>query len=209
MRKAAVSAVIMASGNSTRMQQNKLFLTCEDQTFLERTIELVRSVGFGRAILVIKPEDLANIKVPRSFIVIENNASERGQSASVRFGTAQVQGEGVLFLTADQPLLTRELLMAIIRNGENNNIVFPTRGKKPSTPIYFGSAFFDELLRVNGDSGGRSVRDEHPEAWVTLPQGEDLLMDVDTPEDYRTLQQLTTKGNDLVEVDCELDLEFE
>lgn len=197
----------MASGHSLRMKQNKLFLTWQEQTFLERTMDLVRSVGFGRVVLVIKPEDLAKIKVPRSFTVIENNASERGQSASVRFGTAQVQGDGVLFLTADQPLLTRDLLMNIIRNGEKSNIVFPTRNKQPSTPIYFGSDFFDELLRVNGDNGGRTVRDAHPEAWVTLSKADQLLMDVDTPEDYHQLQQMVAVEKKIDPQSWELEFE--
>lgn len=186
-KKADVTAVIMASGHSSRMQQNKLFLPFQEATFLERTIQLVQSVGFGKVVLVIKPEDLGHLKIPKQVVVIENNASDRGQSASVRLGTAQVEGQGVIFLTADQPLLTRDILMMLIKKGEVDKIVFPTREEQPATPIFFGSHYFDELLRVTGDRGGRQVRDRFPNNWLTFPVVSRLLMDVDTPEDYQNL----------------------
>ncbi|MFD2388094.1 NTP transferase domain-containing protein [Enterococcus rivorum] len=51
-----VSVIIMASGYSKRMGENKLFLKYKNKTFLEHTLTLVNKVDFFERILVISPE---------------------------------------------------------------------------------------------------------------------------------------------------------
>ncbi|BFH63979.1 nucleotidyltransferase family protein [Paenibacillus azoreducens] len=183
------SAIIMASGQSTRMGRNKLFLKYQGQTFLERILNLAKKAGFFETILVITPEDAAGCFLPEDIHVVYNRQSDLGQSAAVRLGTREATGDGYLYLPVDQPLLTLEILEAIIQRGTHDNIVFPLKAGEPQSPVYFGADFYEELLQVSGSSGGREVRNNHKDAWVQVAVSEEYLEDIDTPADYENLLQ--------------------
>ncbi|WP_348922462.1 NTP transferase domain-containing protein [Enterococcus rotai] len=184
-----VSAIIMASGCSLRMGTNKLFLDYQGETFLERTLNLTKKVPFFERILVISPENLQGLKLPTDLKVVQNTEAQKGQSASVRLGTKAATGEGYLYLTIDQPRLTQAVLESLFSAYSKKNIVFPIDQREaPCSPIFFGEIFRSELLKVTGVSGGRVVRNNHPEAWrkirVDTPE---CLVDIDTPAEYQTL----------------------
>ncbi|ALS01118.1 molybdenum cofactor cytidylyltransferase [Enterococcus silesiacus] len=186
-----VSAIIMASGSSSRMGTNKLALDYQGQTFLEHVLKLSKEMSFFERILVISPENLQNIKMPqdKTLKVIQNVEADMGQSTSVRLGTKAASGEGYLYLTVDQPLLNREVLEHLRSAYSKKTIVFPVDQKdRPYSPIYFGQVFRSELLQVTGKAGGRSVRNNHPEAWrkIQVPDTK-RLVDIDTPEEYLCL----------------------
>ena len=184
-----VSAIIMASGCSLRMGTNKLFLDYQGETFLERTLNLTKKVSFFERILVISPENLQGLKLPTDLKVVQNTEAQKGQSASVRLGTKAATGEGYLYLTIDQPRLTQALLESLFSAYSKKNIVFPINQREaPCSPIFFGEIFRSELLKVTGVSGGRVVRNNHPEAWRKIRVDKpECLVDIDTPEEYQTL----------------------
>ena len=188
-----VSAIIMASGFSQRMGRNKLTLNYQQQTFMERLFEVLLQLDFHEICLVISPENLLTLQqpLPPTIKVIENSEAGKGQTQSVRLGTAAATGEGFLFLPVDQPLLDATLLCELWPHYDAQHIVFPVHENgQPSSPIFFGQAFRSELLTVSGKGGGRSVRNAHPDAWrpvkVQQPQ---RLMDIDTPAAYQRLLQ--------------------
>ncbi|RSU09374.1 hypothetical protein CBF29_11620 [Vagococcus elongatus] len=183
-----ISAVIMASGQSSRMGKNKLFLRYQGKTFLERVIELTLRAGFSECILVITPEDAGKCHFSKEVNVVFNHESHLGQSNSVRLGTKKASGSlGFLYLTVDQPLLTVEVLEKIAAHAAGDKIVFPTVDGEPESPVFFGRNFYQELIHVSGKGGGREVRDNHPEAWVPVAVHETCLKDIDSPEDYAKL----------------------
>lgn len=184
-----VSAIIMASGSSLRMGRNKLFLDYHGETFLQRIVNLSNEVAFYERILVISPENIQGLRFSNDLKVVQNLESKSGQSASVRLGTQAASGEGYLYLPIDQPLLDHKLLESLFLMYSKETIVFPVDQKEnPSSPIFFGEKFRSELLEVKGKSGGRAVRNNHPEAWrkikVNTPS---RLIDIDTPEEYQRL----------------------
>lgn len=189
-----VSAVIMASGHSRRMGENKLFLTYKDKTFLEHTLSLVNQVDFFERILVISPENKQNLVIPENIIVVQNNESELGQSASVRLGTLAASGQGYLYLPVDQPLLDKNIIHQLLNSSTRNNIVFPVHENgHPSSPVFFGATFRSELLVVSGESGGRMVRKNHPEVWEKVVVSEpERLLDIDTYTDYEDLKTVNS-----------------
>lgn len=184
-----ISAIIMASGSSLRMGTNKLLLDYQGATFLEHTLNLTKKVPFFERILVISPENLEGIRVPKDLKVIQNTEAYKGQSTSVRLGTAAATGDGYLYLTIDQPLLTRSLLESFFPAYTQETIVFPVdQMEAPCSPIFFGNKFRSELLKVTGEFGGRDVRNNHPEAWRKIRvKAPEALIDIDTPEEYQQL----------------------
>lgn len=193
-----ISAVIMASGSSTRMGENKLFLDYQGKTFLEHTLNLTNKLAFFERILVISPENLQRLERHKNLKIIQNTEAKKGQSASVRLGTKAATGEGYLYLTVDQPLLNQALLESLFPAYSKETIVFPVdRLGAPCSPVFFGEKFRSDLLKVTGDSGGRAVRNNHPEAWREIQvKASECLIDIDTPEEYKKLidQNLETRG---------------
>ncbi|MTD38122.1 NTP transferase domain-containing protein [Erwinia sp. CPCC 100877] len=184
-----ISAIIMASGCSARMGANKLFLKYEGQTFLERVIQLTEKLPFFETILVISSRNSKDLVFPAGIKVVLNRQAEQGQSASVRLGTEVASGDGYLYLTVDQPLLSPEIFEALFPAYSCETIVFPVKKLgRPSSPVFFGKNFRSELLNVTGTAGGRAVRNRHPNAWRAIPiDQEERLIDIDTLEDYKRL----------------------
>lgn len=184
-----VSAIIMASGFSTRMEINKLFLEYQGMTFLDHVLNLIESMDFFEQILVISPENSQGCSFSKKVKVVLNHQAHQGQSASVRLGTEVASGDGYLYLPVDQPLVTVDILTALLAEYSIGNIVFPLlEGNKPSSPIYFGKKFRSELLKVTGSTGGREVRNRYPEAWCPVPITDSKrLLDIDTLAMYHYL----------------------
>ncbi|MHC5229243.1 NTP transferase domain-containing protein [Enterococcus sp. LJL99] len=184
-----VSAIIMASGTSKRMGTNKLLLDYQGKNFLDHILDLTKELAFFERILVISPENVETVSLPKGVKLVLNHEAHLGQSASVRLGTQVASGDGYLYLTVDQPRLNAPLFSPLVTTYTSDNIVFPvTSDGKPSSPIYFGKRFRNELLQVTGAAGGREVRNRHPETWRQIKIKEpERLVDIDTPIAYQEL----------------------
>jgi molybdenum cofactor cytidylyltransferase len=116
-----------------------------------------------------------------------------GQSRSVRSGLHAAQAgatgklSGALFLLADQPGVTPDLLAALIQCHRQTlaPVVAPRYQGKRGNPVLFDRQTFDQFDGLEGDTGARSIiqRYEGEVAWVDWPTDE-ILRDIDTPEDY-------------------------
>lgn len=181
-------AIIQAAGLSNRMGRNKLRLPYRDKPILQHTIDLVESLPFASVHLVTRQETIAGMQVPEHFHVIFNLEPERGQSSSMKLGLASAAGDGYLFFQADQPLLDRATVMAVLVEAGPDRIVVPEYAGVPGNPVFFAARFKEELMAVTGDQGGRSVRDAHPECCHrVLVDSPGPLWDVDTQEKYHVL----------------------
>lgn len=188
-----VSVIILASGNSQRMGQNKLFLKYQGKTFLEHTLTLVNQLDVLERILVVSPENQPAFPLPKNIQVILNHQWQEGQSSSIRLGTEQARGAGYLYLPSDQPLLTPKMLQPVLDKCQRNKIVVPLQKDGcPSSPVLFGNQFRQELLTLTGETGGRMIYERFPEAVQMLRIATPgRLKDIDTPEEYRKLIQET------------------
>lgn len=97
----------------------------------------------------------------------------------------------ILFLLADQPGVTPELLAALIQRHRETlaPIVAPRHNGQRGNPVLFDRATFPEFAALRGDIGARPVIAAHAAeiAWVDWPTPE-ILQDIDTPEAYRGSQ---------------------
>ena len=102
-----------------------------------------------------------------------------------------LQAEAAIFLLADQPLVTADLLRQLVARFKETGkpIVYPTHGGRRGTPVIFARSLFPELAAVSGDEGGRSVIVRHPDQLATVVvEDPDLLADLDTPAEYDALR---------------------
>ena len=102
-----------------------------------------------------------------------------GQSRSVCAGLRAAQARetgvlaGALFLLADQPGVSPELLSALIQRHRETHapVVAPRHGDQRGNPVLFDRRTFAEFDALTGDAGARSIIRRHEDAiaWVDWP----------------------------------------
>ena len=175
--------LVISSGNAKELGINK-------------NVKLLKNVNLSGDFVqledVTQPIDMAhNGKLPIK--VVYNKHVEMGQSYSVKLGIEEASSEGYLFMAGDQPLLTEELICDIIYHAKYDKIVFPLDGNgNPSNPTFFGGAFKNELLSLEGDVGGRYIRDKFTESCIPITTNyPEQLMDIDNQKTYKQLLDMT------------------
>jgi CTP:molybdopterin cytidylyltransferase MocA len=98
---------------------------------------------------------------------------------------------GALILLADQPLISSGLVNRLLERASTtpDTIIAAAYAGVRSTPVYFPSHLFDELLHITGDEGGRSVIARHPELVNIQDIAEyERGIDVDERQEFEELQ---------------------
>ncbi len=191
-----VGAVVLAAGEARRFGTLKQLLPWRGRPLVVHVAEqasscrdvdrIVITVGAGAAQV---QDALAN----RSIQIVPVPNWAEGQSRSVQAGLAALLSEGeseissVLFLLADQPGVSPELLSALVRRHRETlvPVVAPRYRGKRGNPVLFDVATFPEFAALDGDIGARPIIQAHASeiAWVDWPTPE-ILHDIDTAEDY-------------------------
>jgi 4-nitrophenyl phosphatase len=190
-----IAAVILAAGGSTRFGQPKQLLDWGGSPLLGHIVNIAISAALSPVIVVLGSgaERLRPILDALPVQTVMNWGWEEGMSTSVRAGLAVLPPgvEAAVFLQCDQPLITPELLKAIVAcyKERGTDIVHPTYASERATPVLFGCRHFPELAAVLGDEGGRGLIDRHSERVATIEVADGItLADIDTPADYERLR---------------------
>lgn len=189
-----LSAIVMASGFSKRMGQDKLLLKYQGQSLIERTLETIIACGFKEVILVGRSPEILAIGQAMGVKVIQNDYAYEGISASIKLGLAATgKSAGYAFIAADQPFMEVEwvkVLMAVFQQNPQK-IVMPVYKERRGNPVIFPSCLKDEFMALTGDIGGKQIIKAH-EDWIHCVPVEDdtKLYDVDTMEEYEYILNL-------------------
>ncbi len=203
---AKISAVIMASGKSARMGENKLLLEYGGLTFIENIVKKVIHTGFYEIAVVVSnrevkekcqefikkfyEENNSELDAGKIYIV-QNESSEKGQSESVKLGLKVLEKcDGYMFFSGDQPNLTQKTIRKVMKNFEKGMIIIPEYNGKQGLPTIFSENFRDELLNLEGDTGGKPVLIKNSDKIKKI-KIEDISegMDIDTKEEYEILKR--------------------
>jgi len=195
-----ISAIIMASGKSKRMGTNKLLLEYRGITFIENTLEKVLNENFYELAIVISDKKVRkkcqdyikkSEKDEKKIYIVGNKKSEKGQSESIKIGLKTLEKcEGYMFFSCDQPFLTSNTIKKILQNFKTKGITIPEYNGKRSLPVIFGENFKDELLKLEGDTGGKTVISNHQDKIKIVEiENPDEGKDIDTKEDYEMLKK--------------------
>ena len=196
-----ISAVIMASGFSKRMGENKLLLKYMGMSFIENTIKKVLESGFYEINLVTSHNEIENIyrnlletngfkkEKNHNFIITKNHNPDKGISESIKLGVKNLKPcDAYMFFTADQPKLSTETIKYIMSKAEIDKIIIPKYNNENGSPTIFGGNFKDNLLYLEGDTGGKQIVQENKGKvkYLDIKNVEDGI-DIDTQEEYRKL----------------------
>lgn len=196
--KSEVAGVILAAGLSSRFGGEKLTTLLAGRPLGHWAITAARASRLGRVVLVTRPELAEKLAAPFPGLeVVLNHQSQEGQASSLRLGL-EALGPGcghALFLLADQPLLSPALINSFIEAAEAGRDLAALAGIKSfSPPSLFARRFWDDLGRLQGDAGGRSVLDEHGGEAVFLPPSFPLAgLDVDTTDQLGRAEAVLTR----------------
>jgi molybdenum cofactor cytidylyltransferase len=195
------AGVILAAGASARMGKPKPLLLWRGEPFIRHVARTALNAGLS-PVVIVAGEHTAEIRAAVSDLqvtVIHNPAWEAGQSTSLRCGLRALPDTigSAICLLADQPHIPIELVKALKDHHAQtlSPIVAPLIDDRRGNPVLFDRVTFSDLQSITGDVGGRAVFAKYPSAYVPWHDAS-LLLDVDTPEDYRRLLESTQAGAD-------------
>ena len=180
-----IGCVVLASGYGRRYGANKLAVSLEGRSLIQRALEAIPAERLAKVIVVTQYEEVAACAKLFNFTVIQNEHPEFGISQSLRLGLAALDDcDGVLFTVADQPFLRRESVTALLDlwSQQPEKIAAMSSGGRRGNPCLFPARLFPELMALEGDRGGSAVIRQHPEDLVLLEVEALELADVDTPQ---------------------------
>ena len=197
-----IAGVILAAGAACRMEKIKQLLPLGPQPMLWHVAQAACRSRLDEVILIsgASSEPIAAAVSGLPLRVIHNPDWQQGQSSSLKAGLLSLQPntEAVMFLLADQPLVTPELIDALIGEWRSSGktIVCPCYEANRGNPVLLDlAAWRTDLEQLGGDQGARRILAAHPEAIGYLPVATDeIFLDVDTAEDYARMQQRFRMG---------------
>jgi len=192
-----VSAVVLAAGASTRMGKQKLLLPVGGEPLVRRTVGAVCMAGFDEVLVVLGSEHdqvrRALEGLPVRFALNPDFAT--GMGSSFRTGVQNLpDSAAAMFALADQPFVTAAEYRAVLEAYRRHNtpIVSVRYGDVMAPPHLFARELFPELAALQ--HGARSVLQRHRDETTVLTFSPDLLVDVDTPEDYELVKSRLSSG---------------
>ncbi|MFR5772820.1 MAG: NTP transferase domain-containing protein [Lachnospirales bacterium] len=84
--------------------------------------------------------------------------SQLGQSQSIKLGTkALYDMDAIAYFVCDQPFLSCDSILKLKNNVQEDRIVVPVCEDNSYSPCIFSKKYFDLLLTLEGDKGGKSI----------------------------------------------------
>ncbi|MFH1794241.1 MAG: molybdopterin-binding/glycosyltransferase family 2 protein [Pseudomonadota bacterium] len=188
--RAAVHAVVLAAGRSSRMGgPNKLLARFQGEPLVRRVAEsALASDAAGVTVVTGHQADRVRAALEGlgvSFVANPDFAS--GLASSLKAGIVSVPGDaaGALILLADMPQIEADDLDRLIdafRRAGSRAIVRATHNGKRGNPVILPRTVFGEIAHIEGDTGARHVVEAGIADVLDVELGRSASLDVDTPD---------------------------
>lgn len=187
-----ISAILLGAGESKRMGKEKLSLPWGKKTIFEHCLRTILRSEASEVIIVLndRMKETAHRLDKKGVKVVLNPAYRKGMGTSIRCGLKVLdpKSDGILIALGDQPFVKTQTINALIgafKKGKGGIIVPSFRGRR-GHPVIFHRKYEEELLRLRGDAGGKTIVMKHPEDVRIIPvKSEGVIRDIDTLEDYK------------------------
>lgn len=187
-----ISAIIMASGFSNRMGQNKLLMKYENTYIIQKVLDIIKKCEFKDVVVVSQYDEILKISKTYEFKSILNENANIGQSESIKLGVINTKdSNGFMFFVGDQPLMNENDIKKLIKvfNENKDYIVIPTYNGKNGNPVIFPEILRQRLLSLENDEKGKVVIKDYDKVKY-IEVSEETLIDIDTKQDYDKLVKM-------------------
>ena len=194
----AISAILLAAGESTRMGRLKALLPWQDSTLVEYQVESLQRAGVAEVVLVVGhrwDEVEAPVKGKPGVKTVVNPDYRQGKTTSIKAGLRHLSStvQGILVLAVDQPRPPHILESLIKAHQERAALITcPVYRGHTGHPLIFASSLLPELMAITEEAQGlREGTHRHSEDTHRLEVDSPIvLVDVNSPEDLREAQRL-------------------
>ena len=188
-----IVAVVLSAGASSRMGRPKALLPMDGVPFIERIVRALEHAEVDRTLVVLghNAEAMREAIAYLGVDTVVNPDYARGQLSSLHTAIRALDGkpvEAILVHLVDHPFIESRLVDRMIERfrAEGKLIVVPRFNGRRGHPVLFSSKLFPEFLAASLDTGAKPVVRGHPEETLELDTDEaGILVDIDTPEEYR------------------------
>ncbi|GGD90881.1 4-diphosphocytidyl-2C-methyl-D-erythritol kinase [Maribacter cobaltidurans] len=194
-----IAVVVLAAGQSSRMGKIKQLLPWKDSFLLQHALRTVKEVDPDQLVLVLgansdKIRPMLHFD-DETYDVIENPTWEKGLGNSISIGVGHVLStnhavDGILICLGDQPLITSVYLQRLIDQFKTKkySIIASSYTNRVGVPAIFNRSICHELVQLNSDTGAKDILLAYKDDILRL-DAQELLEDIDTPEEYEKLYQ--------------------
>ncbi len=211
MEKPGVTAIILAAGYSERMKQFKPLLDLGGRPVIERVISSFADAGIAdiRVVAGFCKEKLIQALAGLSVRVVINDRYAAGMFSSVQAGVKSLDSstEAFFLMPADVALVRTETIryLAGLYNLHRNKILIPVFGTGRGHPPLIAARFAGSIIDYSGENGLGGVLSLHNADIVALPVPDgNILLDMDTPEDYATLRKKLQRMDVPTAAECDV-----
>ncbi len=192
---APVAGVVLAAGQATRFGATKQVLPWQETTLVAHSAQTALDAGLDPVVVVLghEAEKVTEALAGLPVRLVHNPEFKMGQSTSIRKSLESLPlrtGAAVFFL-ADHPFADAGIVRTIVQAHRETlaPACVPVFEGQRGNPALFDKALFGELRALSGDTGGRGLLEKYRDRIVEVPAGRDILMDIDTTEDYERLRR--------------------
>jgi molybdenum cofactor cytidylyltransferase len=199
-----VVGLVLAAGASRRMGEatNKLCLEVDGKALVAGPVDAMLDAGIDTVFVVTgyQRSDVRSALGGRAIIFLDHPGWGSGMGSSIAAGLRGIlthcDPSGVLICVGDLAGLRGEWLQALCNAFAETlsagGLCVPTYEGRFGHPVLFGRRYFDELLQLDGEAGGRSILRANDSLIRRVPIDSDaILRDLDTPRDF---ESRTSKG---------------
>ena len=190
-RAAAVSALVLAAGRSTRMGPvNKLLVPVGGRAMVRAVVEQLEGSSVRPIVVVTghEAERVGEALAGTQARLVHNPAYREGLSGSIRAGLPALpeSADAAIICLGDMPLVASrhvDKLVAAFDPDEGREICVPVFEGKRGNPVLFARRFFEEVAAIRGDVGARHLIGEYEEHVCEVAMDDRaVLVDVDSPQ---------------------------
>ncbi|MGH2985790.1 MAG: nucleotidyltransferase family protein [Solirubrobacterales bacterium] len=186
-----IGGVVLAAGEGRRFGGPKQLAELGGRPLVEHALAAMFAVPAIERIVVVLGAQAGRIRDHADLggveVVVAGDWSE-GISASLRAGVAVLaEAEAVVVLLADQPLITPQVIAAVLDRGDSRApAARATFGGAPGHPVVIKRELFGDVARLEGDAGARDLLELAGVATVECGHLASAH-DVDTREDLQAI----------------------
>ncbi|MBM3416972.1 MAG: hypothetical protein FJY20_11150 [Bacteroidetes bacterium] len=191
--KNSISAIILAAGQSERMNQPKPFLLFDEKrNFLDKINGTYISADIQQIILVVNPAIESDVKrfmenkyPDQPVNIVVNLYPEKGRFYSIRLGLEKTDSSFCYIQNIDNPFVTTELLIEMGKRVKQGTYVAPVYKKKKGHPVLISGELIDHCRMLKGDDYNlRKELNKFEEIKLDWTD-KNILANINTDEEYQ------------------------